>query len=126
MSRLRTILVVAAGLVLIASSAAHSLLGWPSLRANLTAENVPRDLISGLAMGWHFAGLAMLILGLLSIWLASVAQRSIGVRMPVGLIGVALMGYAAVAAAASGFDFIEIIFLTPGALLSAAALMPDR
>jgi hypothetical protein len=126
MSRLRTILVVAAGLVLIASSAAHSLLGWPQLRASLTAENVPLDLISGLAMGWHFAGVAMLTLGLLAIWLASVAQRSVGVRLPVGLIGVAFIGYAAVAAAAFGFDFIEIMFLTPGALLTAAALMPDR
>ena len=63
MSRLRTTFVVAAGLVLIASSAAHSLLGWPPLLARLTAENAPLDLISGLAMGWHFAGLAMLTLG---------------------------------------------------------------
>lgn len=126
MSRLRTILVVAAGLVLIASSAAHSLLGWPPLLARLTAENAPLDLISGLAMGWHFAGLAMLTLGLLAIWLASVAQRSVGVRVPVGLIGVAYVGFAAVTAAAFGFDFIEIVFLTPGVLLTAAALIPDR
>ena len=126
MSRLRTILVVAAGLVLIASSAAHSLLGWPPLRGRLTAENAPLDLVSGLAMGWHFAGVAMLTLGLLAIWLASVAQRSVGVRVPVGLIGIAYLGFAAGAAAAFGFDVIEIVFPTPGALLTTAALMPDR
>lgn len=126
MSRLRTILVVAAGLVLIASSALHSLLGWPPLRARLTAANAPLDLISGLAMGWHFAGVAMLTLGLLIIWLASVAQRAVSVRLPVGLIGVAYLVFAVGAAAAFGFDFIEVVFLTPGALLTAAALLPDR
>ena len=126
MSRLRTLLVVAAGLVLIASSAVHSLLGWPTLLARLTSENAPLDLISGLAMGWHFAGVAMLTLGLLAIWLASVAQRAVSVRIPVGLIGVAYLGFAIGAAAAFGFDFIEVVFLTPGALLTAAALIPDR
>jgi hypothetical protein len=68
MSRLRTILVVAAGLVMIASSAAHSLLGWPPLA------------------------------------------------------GVAYLAFAA-GAAAFGFDFIEVVFLTPGVLLTAAALV---
>ncbi|MBW8770379.1 MAG: hypothetical protein JF589_11520 [Gemmatimonadetes bacterium] len=80
MSRLRTALVVAAGLVLIASSAAHSLLGWPSLSA----------------------------------------------RMPVGLIGFAYIAFAAGAAAAIGFDFIEIVFLIPGVLFATAALLPER
>src|SRR5258705_13923059 len=126
MSRFRTILVVAAGLVLIASSAVHSLLGWPQLLMRLTAEHVPLDLISGLAMGWHFAGVAMLTLGLLTLWLASVAQRSISVRVPVGLIGGAYVAFAAAAAAALGFDFIQVVFLAPGVLLTAAALMPDR
>jgi hypothetical protein len=126
MSRLRTVLVVAAGLVMIASSAAHSLLGWPPLSARLAAVNAPVDLVSGLAMGWHFAGLAMLTLGLLTLWLASAAQRSISVRLPVGLIGVAYVAFALGAAAAFGFDFIEVVFLVPGALLTAAALVRDR
>ena len=56
MSRFRTVLVVAAGLILIASSVAHSLLGWPQLSMRLNTEHVPLDLIAGLAMGWHFAG----------------------------------------------------------------------
>jgi len=126
MSRLRTVLVVAAGLVMIASSAAHSLLGWPPLSARLAAVNAPVDLVSGLAMGWHFAGLAMLTLGLLALWLASAAQRSISVRLPVGLIGVAYVAFALGAAAAFGFDLIEVVFLVPGALLTAAALVRDR
>jgi hypothetical protein len=126
MSRLRTVLVVAAGLVLIASSAAHSLLGWPQMLVRLTAEHASLDLISGLAMGWHFGGVAMLTLGLLALWLASVAQRSIDVRAPVGLIGVAYIAFGAGAAAALGFDVFQIVFLAPGVLLTAAALMPDR
>jgi hypothetical protein len=125
MSRLRTILVVAAGLVLIASSAAHSLLGWPQLLMRLTAEHVPQDLIAGLAMGWQFGGVAMLVLGLLALWLASVAQRSINVRVPVGLIGVSYIAFGAGAAAALGFDFFQVVFIAPGALLTVAALMPD-
>jgi hypothetical protein len=126
MSRLRTTLVVAAGLVLIASSAAHSLLGWPSLGARLAAANAPTDLIAGLALGWHFAGLAMLTFGLLALWLASIAQRSVSVRMPVGLIGAAYVAFALGAAAAIGFDFIEVVFLVPGVLFATAALLPDR
>lgn len=126
MSRLRTTLVVAAGLVLIASSAAHSLLGWPSLGVRLAAVRAPADLIDGLAMGWHFAGLAMLTFGLLALWLASIAQRPVSVRFPVGLIGVAYIGFAAGAAAAFGFDFIDVVFLVPGVLLATAALLPDR
>jgi hypothetical protein len=126
MSRLRTVLVVAAGLVMIASSAAHSLLGWPPLSARLAAVNAPVDLVSGLAMGWHFAGLAMLTFGLLALWLASVAQRSISVRLPAGLIGVAYVAFAAGAAAAFGFDVIEVVFLVPGVLLTTAALVPGR
>lgn len=111
---------------MIASSAAHSLLGWPPLSARLAAVNAPVDLVSGLAMGWHFAGLAMLTLGLLALWLASAAQRSISARLPVGLIGVAYVAFALGAAAAFGFDFIEVVFLVPGALLMAAALVRDR
>lgn len=126
MSRFRTILVVAAGLVLIASSAAHSLLGWPQLLVNLHSARVPLDLIGGLAMGWHFAGVAMLTLGLLALWLASVAQRSVDVRVPVGLIGIAYVTFAAGSAAALGFDFIQIVFLVPGVMLTAAALLPER
>ena len=126
MSRIRTVLVVAAGLILIASSAAHSLLGWPQLNVRLTTAHVPLDLIAGLAMGWHFAGVAMLTLGLIALWLASAAQRPLSVRVPVGIIGIACLAFGAGAAAAFGFDFIQLMFLAPGALLTVAALTPDR
>jgi hypothetical protein len=126
MSRLRTVLVVAAGLILIASSVAHSLLGWPQLSMRLTAEHVSLDLVAGLAMGWHLAGVSMLTFGLVLLWLASAAQRSLSVRVPVGIIGIAYIAFAAGAAAAYGFDFIQVVFLMPGALLTTAALIPDR
>jgi len=126
MSRLRTVLVVAAGLILIASSAAHSLLGWPQLSMRLAAEHVPADLVAGLAMGWHFAGVAMLTLGLIALWLASAAQRPLSVRMPVGIIGIAYLAFGTGAAAAFGFDFFQVVFLVPGVLFTSAALIPDR
>ena len=96
------------------------------MSARLAAVRAPADLVSGLAMGWHFAGLAMLIFGLLALWLASVAQRAVNVRFPVGLIGAAYILFALGTAAAVGFDFIEIVFLAPGVLLTAAALLPER
>jgi hypothetical protein len=55
-----------------------------------------------------------------------VAQRSISVRLPVGLIGFVYVAFGAGAAAAIGFDFIQVMFVAPGLLLIAAALMPDR
>ena len=66
MPRLRNALVISASVILIGSSGAHSLLGWPSLRAKLVSANASAELVQGLAMGWHFAGLSMLVLGILT------------------------------------------------------------
>ena len=59
MNRARSILGIVAGVLMIASAAAHSLLGWPQLRAELVKARAPGDLVQGLAMGWHFGGAAM-------------------------------------------------------------------
>src|SRR3954447_12572392 len=53
---------VGGGLILV-SSAAHSLGGWPAIRAELAKTNAPPDLVTGLASGWYFGGAAMLIIG---------------------------------------------------------------
>src|SRR5215210_8749447 len=87
MPRLRNLLVIAASVLLIASSGAHSLLGWPALRAKLDAASVPADLVQGLAMGWHFAGLAMLVLGIVTLWLLRAERHGADVRLPLFVIG---------------------------------------
>src|SRR5215208_5381808 len=47
MSKARNILGVITGVVLIFSSAAHSFLGWKSMRAQLVGFNAPPELITG-------------------------------------------------------------------------------
>ena len=71
MSRWRTVAGLIAGVLLILSSAAHSLLGWKVQRAGLEAARAPADLI----LGWHFAGVAMLTFGVIAIVLAAAAGR---------------------------------------------------
>ena len=75
MSRWRTVAGLIAGVLLILSSAAHSLLGWKVQRAGLEAARALADLILGLGLGWHFAGVAMLTFGVIAIVLAAAAGR---------------------------------------------------
>jgi hypothetical protein len=127
MSRLPRALAMTAAVILILSSGAHSLLGWPSLRAKLAEANVQPALISGLAMGWHFAGIAMLVLGLLVLWLlAESRRRGAGVALPLGVIGGAYVLFAIGCATLIGWDPFLLTFLVPGALLSIAAALTRR
>jgi len=128
MSRLPRALAVIAAVILVLSSGAHSLLGWPALRARLAEANVPADLIGGLAMGWHFAGLAMLVLGMLVFWLLATSRRSaVSVALPLQIIGGAYELFAIGCFALLGWDPFLLTFLVPGTLLSGAgALMRSQ
>jgi hypothetical protein len=124
MPRLRNSLVIAASVLLIASSGAHSLLGWPALRAKLDAASVPADLVQGLAMGWHFAGLVMLVLGIVTLWLLRVERHhGANVRLPLFVIGGAYELFGIGCLVLLGWDPFLLTFLVPGALLSAAAAL---
>jgi hypothetical protein len=59
MSRLRAILGLVAGVMVLLSGAAHSLLGWKALHAELATAGVPPILELNLKIGWHFGGAAM-------------------------------------------------------------------
>jgi len=126
--RLPRALAYVAGALLVLSSAAHSFLGWAAMRPKMTAGNVPADLIDGIGMGWHFAGLAMLVLGLLVFWLLAVSRRgATNVRVPLLLIGCAYLLYATGCAVVVGWDPFLMTFFLPGILLSiAGALMPAQ
>jgi hypothetical protein len=126
MSRLSRILAAIAAVILIASSGAHSLLGWPSLRAQLVTASVPADLVQGLAMGWHFAGMAMLVLGLLLLWMLRAWRRATStLRLPLALIGAAYVAFGVVCAAAFGWNGFLLTFLVPGTVLLVAAMLAD-
>jgi hypothetical protein len=122
MQRGRLVLGLIAGVIMIATSAAHSLLGWPRLRLALTEAGTPADLIVGLSIGWHFAGLAMLVFGALVILLLADALRGRPVSLrPVVLIGIAYLVYGTWSLTVSNLDPLFLGFLVPGVLLLVAS-----
>lgn len=125
MNRARSILGITAGVLMLASSAAHSLLGWPQLRASLAQTNAPGDLVQGLALGWHFGGAAMLTFACIVLW--TFFRRLKGVRTPVvppAIIAIAYLLFGTGALAVSGDPFF-FVFILPGLLLAAASFPRD-
>jgi hypothetical protein len=127
MKRARLILGVIAGLMLLASSVAHSVLGWKSLSEQLVNTNVSSDLLAGLRIGWMFGGAAMAVLGFVA--LTTFIDRLRGGRAPLShviAIAVLYMAFGAWAISASGDLFYLGVFVVPGALLGIAANGQDR
>ena len=128
MKRARLILGIVAGVMLLASSVAHTWLGWKSLAEQLARTNVSPALQSGLHIGWAFGGTAMVILGVIVI--ATFVGRLRGSKpplLPVAVIAVVYMAFGAWAIAASGGDLFFLgVFVIPGAMLGIAANGHDR
>lgn len=121
-SRLRPILGLVAGVVLVASSAMHSLMGWPALRAALVAADTPADLIAGLRIGWHFGGVMILTLGLVSLraFAGRLRGRAVSLRA-VQAFAAAYALFGVYALATGDMNPFFLIFVIPGALLLFAA-----
>jgi hypothetical protein len=122
MTRTRPIIGLVTGALLILSGAAHSLLGWRQLRGELAAARVPPDLSFGVALGWHFGGLAMLVFGVIAV--ATFARRLRGERAYMfvpSVIGGAYVLFGAWALVASSYRPFFLVFIVPGVLLLAAA-----
>jgi hypothetical protein len=128
MKRARVILGIVAGVMLLASSVAHTWLGWKSIAEQLARTNVPGDLQAGLHIGWAFGGAAMVILGIIVI--ATFVGLLRGAKpplLPVAVIGVVYMAFGAWAIAESGGDLFFLgVFVIPGALLGIAANGQNR
>lgn len=128
MKRARLILGIVAGVMLLASSVAHTFLGWKSLAEQLARTNVPPDLQAGLHIGWAFGGAAMVILGFIAV--TTFVDRWRGGRAPLSpviAIAVVYMAFGAWAISASGGDLFFLgVFVIPGALLGIAANGQDR
>ena len=113
------------GVVLVVSSAMHSLLGWPGLRAALVAASAPPDLVAGLRIGWHFGGAMILTFGLVTLW--SFAQRLRGRAVPLHAVRAFAAAYAlygAYALVTGDLNPFFLIFVVPGVLLLVAAGEP--
>lgn len=123
MKRVRLILGVVGALMLLASSAAHTFLGWKSLSERLARTDTPPDLQTGLHIGWAFGGAAMAVLGFIA--LTTFVDRLRGGRAPLShviAIAVVYLAFGAWAVAASGGDLFFVgVFVVPGALLGIAA-----
>ena len=113
------------GLVIIASSAAHSLLGWPQLAAELARYNPPADLVVGLRIGWQFAGVAMCTFGVIVIWaFASYLQGKAASLRPPQIISLVYLAFGLWALAISRFNPFFFVFIIPGLTLVATSWWP--
>jgi hypothetical protein len=110
-----------AAAILIASSLAHSILGWRALGTQLTRGGAPSNLIDGIHIGWQFGGVAMLTFGIIAA--AIFIQRLRGnlvSTLPTAVIGVVYALFGGWALFSSGNPFF-LIFLLPGSLLALAS-----
>lgn len=75
MNKTRLALGYLGGSLMVLSSAAHTLLGWPGIRAELRKSAAPAELIDGIQMAWQFGGMAMLVFGVIVIALFRAQQQ---------------------------------------------------
>lgn len=121
--RFRNVLGLVTGLLLLASAGAHAFLGWPPFRAELARLGAGADVVSGLAMGWFFSSVAMVVFGVVVLW--TFAQRLRGRAVPLLptlAIGAGYLAFGLGTAALAGWQAFLLLFLVPGALLVVAAL----
>jgi hypothetical protein len=122
MSKLTRGLGYAGAVIMLLSAGMHEFAGWPSLQDELAKAATPAPLVQGLAMVWHFAGLAMAMLALLLILHLRGGQPRRAPFLVVG-IGYALFGIAELVLT---HDPFPLIFVLPGVLLVAAGLSLRR
>jgi len=119
----KSILGLIAGVILLLSAFAHSILGWKAMSDQLAQTNAPPDLVQGLRVGWVFGGVVMLVLGTLSI--STFLKRFRG--QPVStfataLVSIAYLAFGAWAMVTTSGDPFFMIFVVPAVLLAIASL----
>jgi hypothetical protein len=112
-----------AGGLMIASGTLHSVAGWPALVKTLAVSHVPSDVVAGLAVPWHFTGIAMAAFGVVAIWTFLTAWRSAPVPlMPVRISAVAHLACAAYVGAFVKLDLVVALLAVPGLMVLGAAV----
>lgn len=106
------------------SALPHSLAGWPALATQLQEAGVAADLVTGLSIGWHFGGAAMLVCGALVVH-AFLPRTAPGAPAPLA-VGLAYLAFGAWALAVTGGDPFFAVFLVPGTLAVAAGWVDRR
>ena len=122
MARARAVLGLIAGVVIGLSSFAHSLAGWPKLRSDLVKSGTPADLIKSVELGWQFAGMAILVFGIISIFVfVNRLRRRQQSGFATLVIGIAYVVIGIWALAMAHVIFFLWVFVVPGALLIVAS-----
>lgn len=127
MSRVRNVVGMIAGGLMLLDAAAHGFAGWPGLRGELARTNASPDLVEAVKVGWIFGSVALLAFGL--VLLALFRKRLQGEPVPTApalVIGALVAGFGAWAFVESGLEPFYFVFMVPGALAVFAALGPTR
>ena len=113
---------IVAGIILILSAFAHSILGWKAMSEELARTNAPADLVLGLEIDWKFGGPVMLTLGIIAIHMSLNRWRGklVSTFAP-GLMAIMYTLFGIWAIAVSGEPFFAI-FIVPGVLLAIASI----
>lgn len=122
MSKLRSVLGLIAGAMLVLSSGAHTFLGWQALGAELAKTNTPAELVTGLEIGWKWGGAAMLAFGaiVIAVFLKRLRGEPASTFAP-AVVSVAYIAFGAWALVHSNYDPFFFIFIVPGVLLALAS-----
>jgi hypothetical protein len=124
--RARDILGIVAALMLLLSSAAHSLLGWRAMHGELPAAQVPGDLMAGLKIGWQFGGVAMLTLGVILLTLFAQRLRAgTASLVPARIVSLDYLAFGAWALVASRGEPFFFVLIVPGLWLAIAPPSPS-
>ncbi len=123
--QIRAILGIVAACIMLLSSFAHTLGGWPHMAGRLKSLQAPVDLILALKLGWILGSACMLAFALIAAVLCVRRLRGISVSaFPLAVIAVVYTGYGMLALVATQYQLGFLIFLIPGMLLLIAAPEP--
>jgi hypothetical protein len=117
---IRVVLGIVAGLAMVLSGVAHSVLGWPALQQTLDTTNIPDDVRRGLAVPWHFAGMAMVLSGVLAVMTVLRMRGGAVTAWPAVVVAGAWMLFGLWGLIALKRDPTFLMFILPGALLLVA------
>jgi hypothetical protein len=121
--RWRAVLGVIGGSLIVLSSAAHSLLGWPQVQQQLMTAGVRGELLYGMEAGWQFGGVAMLVIGttLVMLYVRRI-RREPAPTFPGVITGAGYLAFGLWALLAHGFNPFFFVFILPAVLLLLASL----
>ena len=118
---MRDVMGFVSGALMVLSSAAHSFVGWPTLRTELGKTNAPPELVTGLTLGWHFAGAAMLTIGVVVLLQFREVRRTPSASLrPSQFVALVYLAFGSGALALVRDPFL-FVFIVPGLLLAAAS-----